>query len=85
MTAVLNIVVDKMKDVYIFSLDASVLRNEKRVIFLASDGFAKKATLEDYIISGDKIIVRDPLPENGQIITTGQDILFEGMQISVID
>jgi len=85
MTAVLNIVIDKMEDAYIFSLDASVLRNEKRVIFLASNGIAKKVTLEDYIISGDKIIVRDPLPDNGQIITTGHDILFDGMQISVID
>jgi len=85
MTAVLNIVIDKMKGVYIFSLDAAVLRNGKRVMFLASNGKAKKVTLEDYIISGDKIIVSDPLPEGGQVITTGQDILFDGMQISIID
>ena len=85
MTAVLAIVVDKMEGVHIFSLDTAVLRNGSRAIFLASDGKAKKVTLEDYIISGDKIIVRDPLPENGQIITAGQDILFDGMQISVID
>jgi membrane fusion protein (multidrug efflux system) len=85
MTAVLNIVIDKMEGVCIFSLDVSVLRNGRRAIFLASDRVAKKVTLEDYIISGDKIIVRDSLPDNGQIITTGQDILFDGMQISVID
>ena len=85
MTAVSTIVVDEMEGVYIFSLDAAVLRNGRRAIFLALNGKAKKVTLKDYIISGDKIIVRDPLPENGQIITTGQDILFDGMQISVID
>jgi len=85
MTAVSTIVIDKMEGVYIFSLDAAVLRNGRRAMFLASNGLAKKVTLEDYIISGDKIIVRDPLPENGQIITAGQDVLFDGMQISVID
>jgi RND family efflux transporter MFP subunit len=85
MTAVSTIVIEKMESVYIFSLDAAVLRNGRRVIFLASNGRAKKVTLEDYIISGDKIIVRDPLPEGGQIITAGQDILFDSMQISVIN
>ena len=85
MTAVSTIVINKMEGVYIFSLDAAVLRNGRRAIFLNSNGKAKKMTLEDYIISGDKIIVRDPLPENGQIITAGQDVLFDGMQISVIN
>lgn len=85
MTAVSTIVIDKMEGVYIFSLDAAVLRNGRRAIFLTSNGKAKKVTLEDYIISGDKIIVRDPLPEEGQIITAGQDVLFDGMQISVIN
>jgi RND family efflux transporter MFP subunit len=84
MTAVSTIVVDKMEGVYIFSLDVAVLRNGRRTIFLTSNGKAKKVILEDYLISGDKIIVRDPLPESGQIITAGQDILFDGMQISVI-
>ena len=41
------------EDVYILSLDAAVLRNGKRAIFLASNGRAKKVTLEDYLISGD--------------------------------
>jgi RND family efflux transporter MFP subunit len=85
MTAISTIVIEKMEDVYILSLDAAVLRNGRRAIFLASNGRAKKVTLEDYLISGDKIIVRDPLPEEGQIITAGQGILFDGIQISVID
>jgi hypothetical protein len=85
MTAFSTIVIDKMEGVCIFSLDAAVLRNGKRPIFLATNGVAKKVTLENYIISGDKIIVRDTLPENGQIITAGQDVLFDGVQISVID
>jgi len=85
MTAFLTIVIDKMEGVYIFSLDAAVLRNGRRAIFLASNGKAKKVTLENYLISGDRIIVRDPLPEEGQIITAGQGVLFDGIQISVID
>ncbi|NIM57388.1 MAG: efflux RND transporter periplasmic adaptor subunit [Candidatus Aminicenantes bacterium] len=85
MTAVSTIVVDEMEGVYIFSLDAAVLRNGRRAIFLALSGRAKEVLLENYLISGDKIIVRDPLPEGGQIITAGQDILFDGMQISVIN
>ncbi|HDZ24920.1 hypothetical protein LCGC14_1590260 [marine sediment metagenome] len=85
MTAFSTIVIDKMEGVCIFSLDTTVLRNGSRIIFLASNGTAKKITLKDYIISGDKIIVSDPLPENGQIITAGQEVLFEGIQISVID
>lgn len=85
MTAFSTIVIDEMEGVYIFSLDAAVLRNGIRIIFLASNGKAKKITLKDYIISGDKIIVSDPLPKNGQIITAGQGILFDGIQISVID
>ncbi len=85
MSAVSTIVVDKMEGVSIFSLDAAVLRNGSRIIFLDSNGKAKKITLEDYLISGDKIIVSDPLPENAQIITAGQEVLFDGMQISVID
>jgi len=85
MTATLTIVTEEMKDVYVFSLDVTVLRNTSRIIFLASNGMAKKVALENYIISGDKIIVRDALPEDGQIITTGQDVLFDGMQISIIE
>ena len=85
MTAFSTIVIEKMEDVYILSLDAAVLRNGRRAIFLASNGMAKKMTLKDYLISGDKIIVRDPLPENGQIITAGQGVLFDSIQISVID
>ena len=84
MTAILSIVIDKMEGVFIFSLDAAVLRDGKRAVFLALNGKAKKVTLEDYIISGDKIIIRDSLPEDGQIITAGQDVLFDGMEISVI-
>ncbi len=85
MTAFSTIVIDKMEGIYIFSLDAAILRNGTRIIFLASNGKAKKITLKDYIISGDKIIVSDSLPKNGQIITAGQEVLFEGIQISVID
>jgi RND family efflux transporter MFP subunit len=85
MTAFSTIVIDKMEGVCIFSLDAAVLRNGSRIIFLASNGKAKEVTLENYLISGDKIIVSDSLPENGQIITAGQEVLFEGIQISVID
>ncbi len=85
MTAISTIVIEKMEGVYIFSLDVTVLRKGRRAIFLASNGRAKEVTLEDYLISGDKIIVRDPLPEEGQIITVGQGALFDGIQISVID
>jgi membrane fusion protein (multidrug efflux system) len=85
MTAVSTIVIDKMEGVYVLPLDRTVLRDGKRALFLASGGKAKKITLEDYIISGDKIIVRDPLPENGKIISAGQDVLFDGMEIFVID
>ena len=85
MTALSTISTDKMKDVYIFSLDVTVLRNGSRVLFLASGGKAEKVTLKDCVISGDKIIIRDPLPENGQIITSGQSILFDGMEIFVIE
>ena len=85
MTATSTIVTEIMKDVYVFSLDVTVLRNTSRIIFLASNGKAKKVTLEDYIISGDKIVVRSALPEDGEIITTGQDVLFDGMQISIIE
>lgn len=85
MTALSSVVINEMKDVYVFSLDMTVLRNGNRVIFLASNDKAKKVILKDFIISGDKVIVRDLLPENGQIITSGQDILFDGMQVSVIE
>lgn len=85
MTATSTIVTEKMRDVYVFSLDVAVLRNTSRIIFLASTGTAKEVVLKDYIISGDKIIVRDSLPEDGQVITTGQDVLFDGMQISIIE
>jgi len=85
MTALTTISTNTLNDVCVFSLDITVLRNGSRVLFLALDGQAKKVILKDYIISGDKIIVRDPLPEKGQIITSGQDILFDGIQISVIE
>lgn len=85
MTALSTIVTEKINGVYIFSLDVTVLRNGSRVLFLASGGRAKKVVLKNYIISGDKIIVQEPLPENGQIITSGQDVLFDGMEISVIE
>ena len=85
MTSTSTIVTEIMKDVYVFSLDVTVLRNTSRVIFLASNGIAKKIALENYVISGDKIVVRDTLPDDGQVITTGQNVLFDGMQISIIE
>ncbi|UCC40532.1 MAG: efflux RND transporter periplasmic adaptor subunit [Candidatus Aminicenantes bacterium] len=85
MTATSTIVTEIMKDVYIFSLDVTVLRDSSRIIFLASSGKAKRVDLKDYIITGDKIIVRDSLPEGEQIVTTGQDVLFDSMQISIIE
>jgi membrane fusion protein (multidrug efflux system) len=85
MTGVSTIVIDKMEGVYVLPLDRTVLRDGKRALFLAVDGKAKKVTLEDYLISGDKIIVRDPLPENGKIISAGQDVLFDGVEIFVVD
>ena len=41
--------------------------------------------LEDYIISGEDLIIRDPLPEAGQIIIDGQDVLFDGMDVIVVE
>jgi RND family efflux transporter MFP subunit len=85
MTALSTIMTDKMRDVYIFSLDVTVLRNAIRVLYLASNGKAKEVTLKNYIISGDRIIVSDPLPENGKVITSGQDILFDDVQIFIVE
>ena len=85
MTALSTIMTDKMKNVYIFSLDVTVLRNGIRVLYLASNGKAKEVTLKNYIISGDRIIVSDPLPENGKVITSGQDILFDDVQIFIVE
>lgn len=84
MTASSTIITDKIHDVFVFSLDITALRNGKRILFIADNGVAKKVILDNYIISGDKIIIRDSLPEGKQVITSGQDVLFDGMQISVI-
>jgi len=85
MTALSTIMTDIMKDVYIFSLDVTVLRNGIRVLYLASNGKSKEMTLKNYIISGDSIIISDPLPENGKVITSGQDILFDNVQIYIVE
>jgi RND family efflux transporter MFP subunit len=85
MTALSTIMTYKMRDAYIFSLDVAVLRNGIRVLYLALNGKAKEVTLRNYIISGDRIIVSDPLPENGKVITSGQDILFDDVQISIVE
>lgn len=85
MTALSTVVTDKMNDVFVFSLDVTLLRNGNRVMFLASDGIAKEVTLKNYIISGDKIIVRDTLPEGSQVITSGQGVLFDNMEISIVE
>ncbi len=85
MTALSTIMTEKMNGVYIFSLDVTVLRDGNRVLFLASNGKAKEVTLKNYIISGDRIIVSSPLPENGKVITSGQDILFDEVQIFIVE
>ncbi len=85
MTALSTIMTEKMNGVYTFSLDATVLRDGNRVLFLASNGKAKEVTLRNYIISGDRIIVSDPLPENGKVITSGQYILFDDVQIFIVE
>lgn len=85
MTALSSLVTDKMNDVFIFPLDVAVLRNGARVIYLASDGRAKEVILKNYIISGDKIIVRDPLPEGSRVISSGQDVLFDNMKILIVE
>jgi len=85
MTATSTIIIEKIKDVYVLSLDVSVMRDGERVIFIAEDGQAKRVMLKDYIISGDKMIIRDSLPEKGQVITSGQGALFEGMMIMIIE
>lgn len=85
MTATSTIITDILRGIYLFSLDVSVLRNGQRVIFLAEDDKAKRVVLKNFVISGDKIIVQDPLPERGAVITSGQEVLFDNMEISVIE
>lgn len=84
MTASCVINTDRLKDVFVFSLDATVMRNGRRVLYLVDNGTAKELTLENYMISGDKIIVQDDLPLNKQVITSGQGILFDGIEISIL-
>ena len=84
MTASVGIITDTISDAFVFSIDASVLRKGDRVIFLLDGEKAAMVVLKDYLISGEDLIIRDPLPEAGLIITDGQDVLFDGMLVTVI-
>jgi len=84
MTASVGVITDTIADAFVFSMDVSVLRKGERVIFLLDGDHAKMVVLKDSLISGKDLIIRDPLPAAGQIITDGQDVLFDGMLVTVI-
>lgn len=85
MTASVGVITDTIPDAYVFSIDVSVLRKGERVLFLLDGEMARMIALRDYIISGEDLIIRDPLPEKGRLIIDGQDVLFDGMGVIVID
>jgi len=85
MTASVGVIIDTISDAFVFSIDASVLRKGERVIFLLDGEKATMVVLKDYLISGEDLIIRDHLPAAGQIITDGQDVLFDGMLVTVIE
>ncbi len=85
MTASVGVITDTILDAFVFSIDVSVLRKGERVIFLLDGDKVRMVVLEDYIISGEDLIIRDPLPEAGQIIIDGQDVLFDGMDVIVVE
>ncbi|MFC2161436.1 efflux RND transporter periplasmic adaptor subunit [Acidobacteriota bacterium] len=85
MTASVGIITDTISDAFVFSMEVSVLRKGDRVIFLLDGDRAKMIGLKDYIISGENLIIRDPLPPAGRIITDGQDVLFDGMLVTAIE
>lgn len=84
MTASAEIITGIIPEAIVFSIDVSVLRKGERVIFLLDGDLARMVVLKDYLISGEYLVIRDPLPDAGQIITDGQDILFDGMSVTVI-
>ena len=85
MTASVGVIIDIIPDAFVFSIDVSVLRKGDRVIFLLDGDKARMVVLEDYSISGENLIIRDSLPAAGQIIIDGQDVLFDGMPVIVIE
>lgn len=85
MTASVGIITDTIPDAFVFPIDVSVLRKGDRVIFLLDGDKARMVVLEDYLISGENLIIRDPLPAAGQIIIDGQDVLFDRMPVIVIE
>ena len=84
MTASVGVITGTIPDASVFPIDVSVLRKGDRVIFLLDENKARMVVVEDYLISGESLIIRDPLPAAGQIIIDGQDVLFDGMPVIVI-
>ncbi|MFC2166621.1 efflux RND transporter periplasmic adaptor subunit [Acidobacteriota bacterium] len=84
MTASVGVITDIISDAFVFSVDASVFRKGERVIFLLDGEKAVMVVLKDYLISGENLIIRDPLPAAGHVIIDGQDVLFDGMLVTVI-
>ena len=84
MTASVGVIIDTISDAFVFSIDVSVLRKGERVIFLLDGEKARMRVLKDYLISGEDLVIRDILPAAGQIITDGQDVLFDGMLVTEI-
>ena len=85
MTASVGVITNTIAETFVFSIDVSVLRKGERVIFLLEGEKARERSLKDFLISGDNLIIRDSLPAAGQIITDGQDVLFDGMLVTVIE
>ncbi|MCJ7579685.1 MAG: hypothetical protein MUP98_04015, partial [Candidatus Aminicenantes bacterium] len=82
--ASVGVIIDTISDAFVFSIDASVLRKGERVVFFLEREKAVMVVLKDYLISGEDLIIRDSLPATGQIIIDGQDVLFDGMPVTVI-
>lgn len=85
MTASVEVITDTIPDAFVFPIDVSVLRKGERVIFLLDGEKAAMFVIEDYLISGEDLIIRDSLPAAGQIIIDGQDVLFDKMLVTVIE
>jgi membrane fusion protein (multidrug efflux system) len=82
MSARARIVTDRMERVLVIPLEAVVVRDGRRVVFLVEDGRARSLDAERGIIDGDYVVLMTH-PSTAEVVVRGQHDLRDGDSVRI--
>jgi membrane fusion protein (multidrug efflux system) len=82
MSARASIVTEVVPDALAVPVQASVLRDGVRVVFIVEDGRARRVDVTEALLHGDVLVLRDP-PGAAALVVRGQHDLRDGIPVQV--